>query len=330
MNYTREIDRRIYEEELAPRLPKRIFDAHVHIWDRDSYPPGKTFPPRSFQNCTGGTFTLAQWHEAMRELLPRQETWLNCFGNPASDTNRDLVPAADRVREFAMVLVSPADPADLVRERIERSHAVGLKPYLNYAAEHLHKPAADVEVNDMLTPGQLRMLDEKGLAVTLHIPRAGRFADPLNQRQMIALCENYPRVKFIFAHIGRAYFLRNIRQSNLAEFARLPNAYFDTAMVNGTDILRYAFDHFPAERILFGTDSPIALLHGKSIEVNHQYAYLMDEDYAIGTSIVDREHAIHFTTFLYEQLRAILDAAPDGALEGILFHNAHNLFASLP
>ena len=100
-------------------------------------------------------------------------------------------------------------------------------------------------------------------------------------------------------------------------------------MVNSTDVLRYAFDHFPASRILFGTDSPIALLHGKSIEVNHQYAYLMSEDYAIGTSIVDREHALVFTTFFYEQLRAILDAAPAGALEDVLFNNAHTLFTSL-
>ena len=329
MQFNNDNDRQIYREELAPRLPKRIFDAHVHVWSRDSVPPGTTYPERSYKNFTGGTFTLEQWRDAMKEILPEQEHWLNCFDCPAKETNRDAVPPVNHKNEFAMVLVSPADPAELVQERIERSGAIGLKPYLNYAAEVLNKPSNDVEINEMLTPAQLRMLDAKKLAITLHIPRSGRFADKLNQRQMIALCENYPNIKFIFAHIGRAYFMRNIRESNISEFAKYPNAYFDTAMVNGTDILRYALDHFPKERILFGTDSPIALLRGKSVEINNQYAYLMGENYSIGTSIIDHEHSVHFTSFFYEQLRGILDAAPNGAAEDILFNNAYNLFTKL-
>ena len=330
MQFTNENDRQIYREELAPRLPKRIFDAHVHIWDWNTLPPGTTFPERSYKNYTGGTFTLEQWHEAMNEILPEQEHWINCFGCPEKRSNRDIVPAANRRNEFAMVLVSPADPAELVQQRIERSGAIGLKPYLNYAAETLNKPSNDVEINEMLTPEQLRMIDAKKLAITLHIPRPGRFADKLNQRQMIALLENYPNIKFIFAHIGRAYFMKNIRESNIEEFAKYPNAYFDTAMVNSTDILRYTFDHFPSERVLFATDSPIALLRGKSVEINNQYAYLMGENYAIGTSIIDQEHSVKFTMFFYEQLRGILDAAPTAAVaENVFFNNSQKLFTSL-
>ena len=181
----------------------------------------------------------------------------------------------------------------------------------------------------MLTPEQLEYLNEKSLAVTLHIPRKGRFADPLNQRQMIGLCEKYPRIKFIFAHIGRAYFMRNILESNLQEFVQYPNAYFDTAMINSVEIMKYTFDHFPAERVLFGTDSPIALLRGKSVEINDQYAYLMGENYAIGTTIIDTAHAVEFTTFFYEQLRAVIAATPEQHLENVLFNNAAALFTGI-
>ena len=329
MEYTNEGDRIIYREELAPRLPKRIFDTHVHIWDKDSFPPDMVNPERCYKDYTGGTFTMDQWRDAMHQLLPEQEVWANCFGCPEKDSNRDIVPKVDRVHEFAMVLVSPVDPAELVQERIERSRAVGLKPYLNYAAEALNKPFGEVEINEMLTPEQLRMMDAKKLAITLHIPRPGRFADKLNQRQMVALCENYPNITFIFAHIGRAYFMRNIRESNIEELAKYPNAYFDTAMVNSADVLRYTFDHFPTNRICFATDSPVALLRGKSVEINNQYAYLMGENYSVGTTIIDHEHSVKFTTFFYEQLRGILDAAPSGALEDILFNNAKNLFTRL-
>lgn len=322
-------DRKIYREELAPRLPSRIFDVHIHSFEKDFFPGGFEFPPRTCYNKFGGAFPLSLWRELMQELLPEQEVWGNFFSAPHLKLDRDKIPAVNGRNEFAMAVVSPADPAEKVMERIESSGAVGVKPYLNFAADHYGKKRDDVEVFDMLTPEQLEYLDKNSLAVTLHIPRAARFADPLNQRQMIGLCEKYPNIKFIFAHIGRAYFMRNIRESNLEEFVQYPNAFFDTAMVNNVDILKYTFDRFPAERILFGTDAPIALLLGKSVEINDQYAYLMGENYAIGTSIIDTEHSVEFTTFFYEQLRAMIAATPEKQLENVLFNNAQQLFTGI-
>ncbi len=329
MNILTEADRRIYRQELAERLPEKIFDAHVHVWGKNSFPADFQFAPRACANRFGGEFPLALWRETMRELLPEQQVGLLCFGFPNDAADRGIVPEVSGADEFASVLVSPADPAELLARRLAGSGAVGVKPYLNYAAAHYRKRASEVEVFDMLTESQLELLNDAGLAVTLHIPRPGRFADPLNQRQMLALCQRYPRISFIFAHIGRAYFMRNILESNLYELAGCSNAFFDTAMVNHVDILKYTFDHFPAERILFGSDAPIALLHGKSIEVNHQYVYLMGEDYDVGTAIRDTEHAVEFTTFFYEQLRAILEAVPEKSLEDVFYHNAVNLFRSI-
>lgn len=325
-----ENDRIVYREELAPRLPKRILDAHVHAWDQDAFPQGFQFPPKSCNGRFGGTFTLELFHSLMEELLPEQEVTCNSFGMPNQAACRDKVSTVGRrPRDTVNILLSPEDPAEIVEQRIDAAGAVGVKPYLNYPAAYLHKPANDVEINDMMTPPQLEMLNRRKLAVTLHIPRSGRFSDKLNQRQMIALCEKYPDIRFIFAHIGRAYFISGIRDSNLEEFAQYPNAYFDTAMLNHQGVFQYTFDHFPAERILFGSDSPIAMLRGKSVEINNQYAYLMGEDYHIGTSIIDTEHAVAFTTFYYEQLRALLDTIPAGYLEKVFHDNAQKLFEEI-
>ena len=329
MKITNGSDQKIYREELAPLLPPRIFDAHVHIFRKGYFPPGFAFKPRSVYHKFGGEFPIELWRELMAEVLPGCEVWCNCFSAPHTEVDRDRLPEEDGRTEFAMALVSPADSAEAMARRIEAAGAVGVKPYLTFAADFYGKPANEVEIRDMLTPEQLAYLNGEGLAVTLHIPRPGRFADPVNQRQMAELCENYPNVKFIFAHVGRAYFMRNIRESNINELAQYPNAFFDTAMVNNTDVFRYTFDHFPAERVLFGTDSPIALLRGKSVEINDQYAYLMGEDYAIGTTIYDAGHAVEFTTFFYEQLRAVIAAAPSGCLEKILFGNAKKLFGEI-
>lgn len=319
----------IYREELAPKLPKRIFDAHVHIWKRNCLPADFVFGEKAYERRFDCEFDLPAFHRVMNEILPEQEVWINCFGLPRKDSDRDNIPTANGVNEFANVLISPADSPETLIRRLDKSHAVGVKPYLNYPAEFYNKKPGDVEVAEMLTPGQLEVLNARKRTVTLHIPRSGRFADKLNQRQMIDLCAKYPDITFIFAHIGRAYFMRNILESNLDEFVQYPNAYFDTAMVNSTDVLRYTFDHFPADRVLFATDSPIALLHGKSVEINHQYAYLMADNYAIGTTINDVNHAVRFTTFYYEQLRAILDAAPAQSVQDVLFNNSQKLFTKV-
>jgi hypothetical protein len=184
----------------------------------------------------------------------------------------------------------------------------------------------------MLPAEQMELANEKGLIITLHIPRPGRLGDPVNQKQMVELCRNYPNVKIIFAHIGRAYYLNNVI-GNLDGIADCPNAYIDTAMVSHEGILEYTFRNFPRERILFGSDAPIALLKGKSVEINNQYAYLMGEDYRIGTVIYDADKAVKFTTFYYEQLRGLKLASQRAGLskyeiENMFFDSAFNLFKS--
>ena len=46
----------------------------------------------------------------------------------------------------------------------------------------------DVTIHDMLPVAQMEVADERGLAVTLYIPRPGRLANPLDLAQMVELC----------------------------------------------------------------------------------------------------------------------------------------------
>ena len=155
-------------------------------------------------NRFGGEFTPDMFRAVMKELLPEQKFTFTGFGCPNRHTDRSKVPGPLQEGDFSEVLLSPADPAEIIQERIEKNGSIGVKPYLNYAAEFYVKPSKDVEIFDMLTPAQLAYLDKAKLAVTLHIPRPDRFSDPVNRSQMMTLCEKYPDIKFIFAHIGRA------------------------------------------------------------------------------------------------------------------------------
>jgi len=329
-----ETDRQAYRE-LRDFLPPRIFDAHIHLFDRSCLMPGAAFPPTHFCQKFGGVFTLEECLAWAAASLPEQEYHLNSFGDPSRQSDLDASAAytgriSDNQRSFGMALVSPQDPVESVIRRVEDNRLIGYKPYLNFVTG---KPAADITIDDMLPAAQMEAADARGLAITLHIPRPGRLADPLNQQQMVAICRRYPRTKIIFAHIGRAYFLANV-VGFLDGIAACPNAFLDTAMVNHEGVLAYAFRHFPRERILFGSDAPVAFLRGKSVEINNQYAYLMGEPYDIGTALHDPRNLIRFTTFFFEQLRGIRLAAQQAGLsrsevENLFFDNASRLFSEI-
>jgi predicted TIM-barrel fold metal-dependent hydrolase len=329
------MDHRIYERELRGFLPAKLFDAHVHLFDGSCLIRGATFPPRHVYSKFGGAFTPSQYMAWAADALPGVEIHANSFGHPGPESDRDASAVytgrvSDNRRFYGMALVAPSDTAEAAWRRVEENRLVGFKPYPAFVTG---KAVAEITVRDILPAAQMAVADEHGLAIMLHLPRPGRLADPVNQAQMVELCRSYPNARVIFAHVGRAYFLANVVGS-LDGIAACPNAYIDTAMVNHEGVLEYAFRNFPRDRILFGADAPFALLRGKSVEINDQYAYLLGEDYEMGSSIYDTDHAVTFTTFYYEQLRGIRLAAERAGLgvreiEDIFFNNAARLFGAI-
>jgi len=325
-------DGMVYKDELKDFLPDNIFDVHVHLFDRSCLIKGAEFPLKSCYQKFGGFFTLTDYRQWADALLPGHNVYLNSFGKPSHLSDLDASARysgviSDNRRFYAMALVSPHDTIEDVTERVETNQLIGYKPYLNFVD---WKEKSNVTIDDMLPSHLMQTADQKGLAVMLHIPRHCRLADPVNQQQMVRLCRDWPKTSFIFAHIGRAYYLKNV-VGFLNGIAACPNAYIDTAMVNHEGVLEYAFNQFSRERILFGSDAPIAFLRGKSVEINNQYAYLMGEDYEIGTSIHDSDGAVDFTFFFYEQLRGIKLAAQRAGMtsediQKVFFDNAYRLF----
>lgn len=320
-------DKKVFAEEFAGRLPSKIFDSHVHIMKKSSYPPNyiQQVPYISKFN---NEFTVGDFFAVCNEMLPGIEMSLCAFGMPDMQMNRTDAAdmQTDNKRVFGLRLVSAYDDVEEIEKDIFRFKLCGIKPYANMA---LQDTGRAVELLDFFTPGQLQMANRLKLAAVIHIPRKMRLEDPLNRQQMAYLCENYPDITFIFAHIGRAYYKR-CAVGYVEEFVKYPNAFYDTAMINSLEVLKYTFDHFPNERILFGTDLPISALHGKSIEINNQYLYLTPEKFNLGTSLCDNSGQITYVPFLYEQLRSVLELNLTAkGLEDFFYNNAFNLYSSI-
>jgi hypothetical protein len=335
----------IFREELDAFLPKRILDFHVHVASRKAI--GK-----EGRCCVGGhwiaQYTFQSLDRDLAELYPGRETFAVCFGFPRREydfavANRYVAEACrspaqsprahgSRARRaqrfFPLRLFDPDEPdRDAVRRDLEQSGFLGIKPYHTYVAK---TDPASVEIRDMLPGWIMDIVQDLGLIVMLHIPRPGRLADPINQSQLADLCARYPAAKIVLAHIGRAYFLRGV-VGHLDALRGFDNLWYDLAMLNHWEVLEHLFRTVRPDRVLYATDIPIALAPGKSVEINHQYTYVTPVPWEL--SIADAGDKIRFTSFAYEELRAIKHAVERLGLgadfvEDLMFRNGMRLLES--
>ncbi|MHC4441576.1 MAG: amidohydrolase family protein [Planctomycetota bacterium] len=321
---------RIWQEELEDFVPAKVLDFHVHIFNTSTLPASAKFP------CGGHDidgYDFDDLEQDLAEVYPDRETSAVCFGLPSSEYDRDgnngyVAASCDGKRFFALRLVGPAEDPTEVRKDITTGGFLGFKPYLDYVGK---SDSNLVEIHEMLPEGIMGVADELGLIIMLHIPRKQRLADPLNQRQLVELSTSWPNAKIVLAHIGRAYYLKNV-VGYLDNLKDLPNLYFDTAMLNNWEVLEYLFQKASPEKVLYGTDIPIALAPGKSVEINDQYTYVTPVAWVL--SISDDHRKLVFTSFLYEQLRAIAKAVRRLDLsrqfvEGLFYDNGMQLLHSV-
>ena len=318
----RDANLRIVHEELNDFLPEKIFDAHVHVSPLEGFAPDQPYL------CGGVPITSYTYEELSADLqiaFPGRESGALCFGwpNPRLNLERNngyVGGNADFKRFFPLRLLDPhRDNSEKVLADIARHGFLGLKPYPDYARP---SDIPNAEIPEMLPDWAMEIAHELRLIVMLHIPRPKRLEDPLNRRQIRALCARWPGAKILLAHIGRAYYLRGIR-GFLDDLRTFPNLFFDLAMVQHWEVMAYLFREVPIEKVVFGTDIPIALAQGKAVEINHQYTYVTPRPWAL--ALHDETGKLQFTSFLNEELRAIRQAAEAVGLSknaiAALFHD---------
>ncbi len=325
-----ERNEKVFREEFEQFLPPKILDFHIHIFPRNVVPPGHEKSLDSGGEVT--QYTTEELKQDLVEVYPGRDCYGVCFGYPGKElrtsvNNEYLADHCDYKHLFPLRLLHPQENPEDVAEDIRKRRFLGFKPYPHYVDKE------EVAIEEMLPDRLMEIANTFGLIVMLHIPRKARLADPLNQRQIVSLAQNYPRAKIVLAHIGRAYYLKNI-VGHLDKIKHLPNLYFDLAMLNNWEVLEYLFYSVEKHRILYATDTPIALAPGKLVEINDQYACITPGPWRAGTVIIDDSKKITYTSFLYEELRAIKKAIKRlnlsaSFVEGIFYSNGMRLLESV-
>ena len=262
---------RIFREEFESFLPGKLLDFHVHLVNEAT---GAGLPPFPAGGHPLTKYDLGDFEEDVATALPRRDVSAVCFGMPDPKydwrENNSYVASVASERYAALRLFSPIeDTPETLAADIRTGRFKGLKPYPDFANP---KAPGSTEVRDVIPEWCMEMADRHGLAIMLHIPRKERLADGKNLAQIAEYARRFRNARIVIAHVGRAYFLKNV-VGNIERF---------------------------------GSDAPIAFAPGKSVEINDGYTYVTPVPWDL--SIQDTKGRVAFTSFLYEEIRAVKKA----------------------
>jgi len=201
---------------------------------------------------------------------------------------------------------------DALRDAVVEDGFHGIKVYLTFAPPQIQP--ADIRIFDFLTREHLEVMDALHGIVMLHIARPLRLRDPYNVADLLEIERDFPHVRLIVAHIGRAYCRCDVGDA-LEVLSETKNMRFDFSANTNAWVMEQALRAVGPERLLFGSDLPITRMRMRRIERDGHYVNLVphgmygDVSNDPNMDELDGAEAEALSFFLYEELYAFRQAA---------------------
>ena len=279
--------------------------------------------------------SIEDLQETYRLMLPGKDvTALMFTSRGAWDKNNAYVAECSRRTGFPALYYSrPEQSPEELEQEIRKGGFLGLKSYLSLSPKYL--PEAEIRIFDFFPKAQLKKMDELGAIVMLHIPRNGRLKDPVNLAQIMEIKQEFPNIRLIIAHIGRAYTREDVGNA-FETLDKAPDLMYDFCANCCEYAITEVLRHAGPKHVMYGTDMPILRMRTHRIEENGTYINLVppglygDPKQDKHLREVSAEEAEKITFFLYEELLAFKRACKTLGLtkqdvEDIMYNNAHDL-----
>ena len=313
-----------YERELESFIPDRVFDAHAHLWQLDNM-MGRAAVPELPEDVG-----YSQYMELMQALHPGRKTagllLHRVVPRPALAAANDWASrniASDPDCRGLFIVPPEADP-EWVRQEVRRLKLHGLKVY-HLFADHVD-PTWDAQIRDFLPEPLVKVADEEGWTITLHMVRPRAVADPDNIHWIRQYCRSYPNMKLILAHAARG-FQPSHSLEGLPELTGLNNLYFDTSANCEPMAMQAIIRVIGHKNLMYGTDFPVSHGRGRSVAVGDTFLWLYED-----TPVWEQpQMSINPVLAGLEHLRALKFACwaerlDDAAVEDVFWNNAAGLF----
>lgn len=340
----KDVDRRFYAERLQDWLPEELVDIHTHVWREADYQPG--VPSRGQERSVTWPARVARDNpiedllETYRLMLPGKRVTPLIFptipqaGN-LEQVNDYVADCSKRSGAPALIFSDPAWSAAELERRISAGRFLGAKSYLSLAPACI--PGKEIRIYDFFPRHQLEVHNRRGWIVMLHLPRDGRLKDPLNLAQLLEIERDFPDLRLIVAHVGRAYCEEDVGDA-FQVLAGIRRMCFDFSANTNDAVFGQLLRAVGPERVLFGSDMPILRMRMRRIVCDGRYVNVVPRglygDVSDDRNMMEVEgaEAEKLSFFLYEELDAFRRAAERAGLsrpdiENVMCNNARRLIA---
>jgi predicted TIM-barrel fold metal-dependent hydrolase len=330
------VDTDCYNSLLNDFLPEKLVDIHTHVYLKKHLRRDNTeLRLVSWPDKVAEENPVEDLFETYRLIFPFKKVVPLMFAFPIHledvDTANDYLHSCiNEPDSYGLILCRPEWPGSLLEEKLKNKKFRGAKVYLNYAPDHISKNA--ICIFDFLPHHQLKVFNKHRMIVMLHIPRDGRLKDPDNLTQMIEIERNYPDIKLIIAHVGRAYCPQDV--GNAFEIlSETKNMLFDFCANTNQCVFEQLINSVGPRRILFGSDLPITRMRMKRVCESDGYVNIVpkglygDVSHDKNMREITGAGAESLTYFLYEQIKAFREAAittnlSNKDIEDVFYNNA--------
>ena len=324
------LDIRFYDRYLRNRLPDRIIDAHAHF----NLPQHVTaITPETIAGdwaleC-GLIMTYEDAYHYVTVMFPDKKWSFVALPWPLKDAdtagnNAYVSSLAQNEKLRGLYTLRPEYSVDQIEKEFIAGRFSGFKPY-PYMASAVK--GAEVSIFDFMPHAQFELANRLNAPVLMHLPRAGRLPDADNISEIRVILNRYPDIKLVLAHFGRCFQHEYFQKALDVLGEDVHRLWFDCAAVLNPKVYELAFDKLDHHQILFGTDLPIFLWHGKREWDVQGYHNLCREDFSWNKHLYPQDEA-GYTFFLYEQLNNILSilGGDDAALQNVFSRNAESVY----
>ena len=319
-------DRELFRWELDNFVPDRIFDAHAHVYRLQDFAAGQA---PAFVAAGPAEAGVTEVERRLQELIPGRSMEGLYFPYPHRSMNTAAAneylgqELQQRPRSRGQLLITPDMSPENIHDAVLRWGFVGLKCYHVYAAR---ERTFEATIEEYLPETQVRVADELGLSITLHIVRATALADVANQETSRRYCSSYPRMRLILAHAARGF---NPHHTLLGidSLRGLDNVWFDTSAVTDCGAVEVIIRRLGHQRVLYGADFPVSHLRGRWVGLGDSFFWISSQNTRLQVPYADLQLAM----VGHESLRMLKVAAmatglTDSQVEDVFWGNAQRLF----
>lgn len=269
-------DRKLMEE-YRNFLPKKIFDAHAHLYDTSTWKD-----MRGYEKCSPEIVTLAVYREQMKQVMGETELHGMFFPYPVVHAHTDgfrldnewvSKEIVQDPSSCGQMLVSPQDDPDWLEQEMKRLGLRGLKPFAIYGAV---ENSWEAEIPDFFPESLAAAAHRNSWSVTLHMMRYAGPEDESNIYWIREYCKRYPQMHLIIDHCGRGFNSRRAYRG-LEKLSGLDNLWVDTSAVCDPFAIAACFKIFGPRRVFYGSDFCMSHFRGINFGVSDTFLWIDDE-----------------------------------------------------